>query len=257
MLQAILQRTRPRLPNRIILVQRIQILQLMPLLMPPNLRKRMPQTTLHILIPLTIMPMSQSLKTLPLMTTKQWAMIILITITLFKKILMRWLWSQQILSILWTVFGMIHMCSTLKATLQMMMMSIITSVSIKGIITTTIPIWQVTRSKKMRLRTKPLILIIMKTFTMELAPQNLLLIHGIAANQTIQTTLRPVGLTQLMLSAHKDPNRLMISSWGLEELAKKLTRFLQPWTVQTVREKNLRAAACPSWKRQMKLIAMQ
>lgn len=142
MLQAILQRTRPRLPNRIILVQRIQILQLMPLQMPPNLRKRMPQTTLHILIPLTIMPMSQSLKTLPLMTTKQWAMIILSTITLFKKILMRWLWSQRILSILSTIFGMIHMCSTLKATLQMMMMmmSIITSMSIKGIITTTIPI---------------------------------------------------------------------------------------------------------------------
>ena len=227
MLQAILQQTRPRLPNRIILVQRIQILPLMSLQMPPNLRKRMPQTTLHILIPLTIMPMSQSLKTLPLMTTKQWAMIILITITLFKKILMRWLWSQQILSILWTVFGMIHMCSTLKATLQMMMMmSIITSMSIKGIITTTIQIWQVTRSRKMRLRTKPLILIIMKTFTMELTPQNLLLIHGIAANQRIQTTLRPVGLTQLILSAHKDPSRLMISSWGLEELAKKLTRFL-------------------------------
>ena len=122
MLQAILQLTRLRLPNRIILVQRIQILQLMPLQMPPNLRKRMPQITLHILIPLTIMPMSQSLKILPLMTTKQWAMIILSTITLFKKILMRWLWSQRILSILSTIFGMIHMCSTLKATLQMMMM---------------------------------------------------------------------------------------------------------------------------------------
>lgn len=133
MLQATLQRTILRLPKRIILVRRIQILPLMPLQMPPNLRKRMPQTTLHILIPLTIMPMSQSLKTLPLMN-------ILTTITLFKKILMRWLWSQRILSKLSTVFGMIHMCSTLRATLRMMLMSIITSMSIKGIITTTIPI---------------------------------------------------------------------------------------------------------------------
>ena len=141
MLQATLQRTLLTLPKRIILVRRIKILPLMPLQMPPNLSKRMPQTTLHILIPLKIMPMSQSLKTLPLMTTKLWAMIILRTITLFKKILMRWLWSQRILSKLSTVIGMIHMCSTLRVTLQMiMMMSIITSMSIKGIITTTIPI---------------------------------------------------------------------------------------------------------------------
>ena len=91
---------------------------------------------------------------------------------------------------------------------------------------------------------------------MELTPQSLLLIHGIAANQRIQTTLRPVGLTQLILSAHKDPSRLMISSWGLEELAKKLTRFLQPWTVQAVRKWNLIAVAGLR-KRKIKLIAMQ